>query len=139
MNRDWVYDRCREVEAAPNGYLDLWAREHFKTSVITFGLSIKDILNDPEVTIGIFSHTKSIAKAFLSQIKLELQNNVYLKGLFKDILFEKPESESDRWSVDRGIIVKRKSNPKEATVEAWGLVDGQPTSKHFKIWSMTMW
>jgi predicted phage terminase large subunit-like protein len=133
MNKDWIYDRCREVEAAPNGFLDLWAREHHKTSIITFGLSIKDILNDPEVTIGIFSHTKSIAKAFLSQIKLELQNNMYLKGLFKDILFDKPESESDRWSVDRGIIVKRESNPKEATVEAWGLVDGQPTSKHFKI------
>lgn len=133
MNRDWVYDRCREVEASPNGHLDLWAREHFKSSVITFGLSIKDILTDPEVTIGIFSHTKQISKAFLAQIKLEFENNVYLKSLFPDILFEKPESESDKWSVDRGIIVKRKSNPKEATVEAWGLVDGQPTSKHFKI------
>ena len=133
MNRDWVYDRCREVEASPNGHLDLWAREHFKSSVITFGLSIKDILTDPEVTIGIFSHTKQISKAFLAQIKLEFENNVYLKSLFPDILFEKPENESDKWSVDRGIIVKRKSNPKEATIEAWGLVDGQPTSKHFKI------
>jgi predicted phage terminase large subunit-like protein len=38
-----------------------------------------------------------------------------------------------RRTEDDGIIVKRKSNPKEATIEAWGLVDGQPTSKHFSL------
>jgi hypothetical protein len=27
------------------------------------------------------------------------------------------------WSLDGGIIVKRKSNPKEATVEAHGLLE----------------
>ena len=29
--------------------------------------------------------------------------------------------------------MRRLGNPKEATLEAWGLVDGQPTSKHFKL------
>lgn len=87
INRDWLYDRCREVEAEPNGCLDLWAREHYKSTLLTYGLSITDILNNPNVTIGIFSHTRPIAKAFLSQIKTEFQNNQFLKAsLSRDIL-----------------------------------------------------
>lgn len=132
INKPWLYERIREVEKSPNGHLDLWAREHYKSTIITFGLSISDILNDPETTIGIFSHTRPIAKGFLDQIKRELETNTFLKGLFPDVLYQNPASESPKWSLDNGLIVKRKTNPKESTVEAWGLVDGQPTSKHFK-------
>lgn len=131
MNRDWVFDRVREVEANPDGYLDLWAREHFKSSIITFGRTIQDILNNPELTFGIFSHTRPIAKSFLSQIKREFETNAFLQDLFPEILYKNPQKESPKWSLDDGIVVKRKGNPKESTVEAWGLVDGQPTSKHF--------
>lgn len=129
----WIYARCREVEAAPDGRIDIWAREHYKSTIITFAGVIQEILKDPEVTVGIFSHTKPIAKAFLSQIKREFESNDNLKGSFPDILFANPEKESPSWSLDAGIIVKRQSNPKEATIEAHGLVDGQPTSRHFKL------
>jgi predicted phage terminase large subunit-like protein len=131
IDREWLYERCREVEADPDGHLDLWFREGYKSTLITFGLTIKDIFTDPNKTHGIFSHTRPIAKAFLKQIKREFEQNTFLKRLFPDILYDKPESESKQWSLDNGIVVKRQNNPKEATVEAWGLVDGQPTSKHF--------
>ncbi len=133
INRDWLYERCREVEAAPDGYLDLWAREHYKSTIITFGKSIQDILKDPNVTIGIFSHTRPIAKAFLKQIKTEFEQNTFLKSLFSDVLYQEPQKEAKVWSLDEGIRVKRTENPKEETIQAWGLVDGQPTSKHYKI------
>lgn len=133
INQPWLYDRCREVEANPDGYLDLWSREHYKSTIITFAKTIQDILCNPELTVGIFSHTKPIARGFLSQIKRELEENKFLIDLFPDVLYDNPKKDSPKWSVDEGIIVKRKSNPKECTVEAHGLVDGQPTSKHFSL------
>lgn len=138
MENPWLLARCREVQASPNGHLDLWAREHYKSTIITFGLTLQDILRThgegaegDECTIGIFSHTRPIAKGFLGQLKYELESNKVLQENFDDILYENPKRDSQRWSEDGGIVVKRKSNPKESTVESWGLVDGQPTGKHF--------
>lgn len=129
----WLYQRCREVQLNPDGYLDLWAREHFKSTLITYAGIIQEILNDPEITIGIFSHTRPIAKQFLAQIKREFEDNHKLRQLYPDIFWDNPRGEASMWSMDTGVTVKRKSNPKEGTIEAWGLVDGQPTSKHFKL------
>ena len=133
VDRDWLYDRCREVQANPDGYIDLWFREGYKSTIITYALTIQDILNDPEITVGIFSATRPIAKAFLRQIKREFEDNAKLKSLFPEICYENPRKESPKWSEDDGILVKRKGNPKESTVEAWGLVDGQPTGRHFRL------
>lgn len=144
IEHPWIFKRCREVQNNPNGYLDLWAREHYKSTIITYAQSIQDILsshgdnplerwNGREVTIGIFSHTRPIAKGFLRQIKQEFETNDQLVKWFPDILWAEPKKSAHKWSEDDGIVVKRSSNPKESTVEAWGLVDGQPTSKHFYI------
>lgn len=142
IEHPWLFARCREVQASPNGYLDLWAREHYKSTIITFGLSIMDILashgddrlpawRGREATIGIFSHSRPIAKKFLRQIKTEFEANEQLKEWFPDVLYAEPRKQAPKWSEDEGIVVRRQSNPGEATVEAWGLVDGQPIGKHF--------
>lgn len=133
VDRDWLFDRCVEVQANPDGYLDLWARAHYKSTIITFGLTIQSLLKNPDLTIGIFSCTRPIAKAFLRQIKREFESNVKLKELFPEVLYANPSKESPKWSEDDGIVVRRTGNPKEASIEAWGLVDGQPTSKHFGL------
>lgn len=139
LRKEWIFQRCKEVEKSPDGHIDLWAREHYKSTIITYGKSIQDILrshgdgavDERECTIGIFSHVRPIAKGFLRQIKSEFENNDLLKNLFPDILYADPEKESPKWSEDGGLVVKRKSNPKESTVEAHGVVDGQPISVHF--------
>jgi len=145
LDHPWLYDRCREVELNPYGHLDLWARYHGKSSIITFGGIIQEVMRDPEVTIAIFSATKPLAQAFLSQIKGEFETNEHLKRIFADVLYENPRGKSkvlgpdgkeyeerpSKWSIERGITVRRKGHPKEATVEAHGLIDGQPTGRHF--------
>lgn len=129
----WIYEQCRAVERQPDNMLDLWGREHYKSTVITFAGAIQEILRDPEITIAIFSHTKGIARKFFRQIRYELESNETLKQAFPDILWKSPSKESTRWAEETGLVVKRKGNPKEATLEAWGLVDGQPTSAHFGL------
>jgi len=136
-DNDWVFARAREVEADPDSRLDLWAREHYKSSLITFAGSIQEIIKDPNITIGIFSFNRPIAKAFLKMIMKELESNETLKWLFPEILWSNPKKDSKKygfsWSADSGITVKRDSNPNEQTVEAWGVIDAQPTSKHFVL------
>lgn len=132
-DNDWVFDRCREVSNNPNGYLDLWPREHFKTTIITTALTIQDILNDPDITVGIFSFNRTASKSCLRSIKWQFESNDKLKMLYPDICYDDPASQSPKWSEDEGIIVKRKSLAKEATVEAWGLIDSMPTGKHYRV------
>lgn len=128
----WIYDRCREVELEPDGRLDLWAREHYKSTLITYCGAIQEILNNPEITIGIFGHTQEVSRKFVTQIKQELEGNEDLQALYPDVLWSKPSTQAQVWSTE-AITVKRKSNPKEATVEAHGIVKGQPTSRHFAL------
>lgn len=133
LDRDWLYERCSEVRTNPNGYLDLWAREHYKSTIITFALTLQDVLCDPEITIGIFSITRPNSKKFLQQIRYEFTENETLKEIYSDVLYQNPHKDAPKWSLDDGIIVKREGNPKEATIEAHGLVEGMPTGRHFKV------
>lgn len=144
IDHPWLIARCKEVQDSPNGHLDLWAREHFKSTIITFGKTVQDVLashgEDPlpcwhgrELTVGILSYSRPSAKGFLRQIKFEFEGNAELKNLFPDILWSNPGRDAPKWSEDDGLIVRRQSNPKEATIEAWGLVDGQPIGKHWLL------
>ena len=139
-DREWIYDRCREVRENPNGYLDLWSRFHYKSTINTIALTIQDILRShgtgamesEEWTFGIFSHTAKIAVGFARTIRRELEDNQTLRLLFPDILWENPGKEAPLWQ-EQQFTVRRKANRPEATIEAWGLVDGQPIGRHFKV------
>jgi len=140
---EWMPVNCIQVE----GGMYLAGKELVPTcnsTIITFGKTTQDILcshgDDPlpewrgiEPSFGIFSYIRPRAKDFLRQIKNEFERNSLLKMLFPDVLYENPERQSPRWSEDAGILVRRRTTPREGTVEAHGLVDGQPTGKHFNV------
>ena len=129
----WLFERCREVEANPDDHLDLWARGHYKSSIGTFAGVIQEIMVDPEITIAIMSGTNKVAQPFLVQIQQEFENNEDLKRIHADVLWSEPRKEAPLWARDKGITVKRKGNPKEATVEAFGVIDGMRTGKHYDL------
>ncbi len=125
----WIYARCREVEREPEGYLDLWSRFHWKSSIITQAGSVQEILIDPNITIGIISNIRPLAKKFVMQIQRALERkNLFV--LFEDILHEKPPRSG--WSAEDGLIVKRTANPKEPTVMGAGL-EALPTGVHWSL------
>ena len=133
VNHPWVVDRITEVEEINDRTIDLWAREHYKSTIITWALNIQAVIRNPEERIGIFSHTRSLAKSHLRRIKQTLETNRLLVGTFDEIFWEKPQNQAPKWSEDDGLIVKRRGTYLESTFEAWGVVDGMPTGKHFTV------
>lgn len=131
LNHPWLVARVREVQAGHDSTLDLWFRESWKSTLLSYALPIWQIAHGPEITIGLFSHSRAIAKGFLRRIKTTLETNRLLSLAWPHVFYGDPVKQSPKWSEDDGLIVRRKGVYAEATIEAWGVVDSQPTSKHF--------
>lgn len=118
-------------EGSKTKTLDVWARGHMKSWLLTQAETIQCILKDPEMTHVIFSYKKPKAEDFLSSIKRTLEKPL-LTQLFPDILYENPDREAESWSIQNGLIVKRKgASRKEKTLESYGVIEGMPTGGHW--------
>jgi hypothetical protein len=129
----WVYQQCRMVEREPDGFLDLWARYHYKTSIITTAGSLQEIACNPDVTIALFSVTSKVARKFLRGLQEAMETNANLPLIFPDVFWKEPRKEAPLWALDQGLTVIRKQPRNEPTLSAWGLVDGMPTGGHWDI------
>lgn len=142
QERPWLFRRCAEIQANPDGFVDIWSRDHYKSTIITYGKTIQDILINPEITVCIYAYNMGLAKKMLKQIKNTFESCEMLKKLFPDILYSNLsetgwKDENGIWRkrlwTDEAITVKRKGNPKEATIECSGLVEGQRTGGHYNL------
>lgn len=137
LHHPYALEFINEVQHDHDGVLTIASRGHIKSYTQTWALLIQKLLLNPEETICIFSFSRQLAKNFLRLIKSELENNELLKDIsFNHLTGQKsfwsdPYRESPLWTINEGIVVNRQGNPRESSVEAWGLVDGLPVGRHY--------
>lgn len=104
LTNNWLYSRCREVEKDPDGKLDLWARGHFKSTIITKGGIIQEHLINPKLKVVVITFNVTFVKEQIFQyIKSVYETNILLKDfLFPDIFYQDPEKQAPngKWVSD---------------------------------------
>jgi hypothetical protein len=133
-NHPFVVNRCMDVQdGAGTDTLDVWARFHWKSTIITIGETIQYHLKHPDHCTCIMAYARPLAKKFLESIKNVFETSGVLKGCFPESVWQKPEVEAPSWSLDGGLRLKGASaSRKESTIEAFGLIEGQPTGRHYE-------
>jgi phage terminase large subunit-like protein len=137
--KGFVLDKCYEIEADEKSYSDgicdsfhyVWARGHFKSTLITIGATAMYHLNFPEHSTCIFSFKKGNANKFLQAIS-DIYKMDEVKHAFSDLLGDIADSK-EFCSMDRGLILNRRSRRKERTIETAGLMEGMPTGSHYNV------
>lgn len=132
VDHPFVVQMCRMVETGPvTDTLDIWARAHWKSSIITQGETFQFQMKNPEKCTGIYCYARPAAKKPLLSLKIILEEKELLQWCFPEVIWKHPESEAPKWSLDDGLVLKRSSSARrEASIEAHGLIEGMPTGSH---------
>jgi len=116
LDHPWLFERCREIQAEPNGCLDLWPRYHFKTSLLTQSLTLWDLADNPDLRFAIITYKMdTVGESFLAQIKNECEDNELLKRLFPATFWANPQKQAKEWTLD-ALRFKQTGNPKEPSI-----------------------
>jgi len=126
---DW--DTCHDdLEAFDSENRDsryrllLLPRGHLKTSILSVGKTIQDLIKDYNQSILLTSAVWGNARSFLSEIKEYLDSKSRLPYLFG-------EFKSHRWNTEEIIINQRTQANKTPTIDTAG-IDKVLTSQHYK-------
>lgn len=123
-----------KFDPALNQLLLLMPRGTFKSSVVTIGLSLQMILNDPDCRILIDSETFAKAKAFFAEIKGHLEGNEHFREVYFTLFNSYPDAKKrdQLWSDSQLNISARKRQRKEATISCGG-VDVTKNGMHYDL------
>lgn len=136
VEHPFLFEYAQAVQEESDDIVDIGARGHWKSTLKTFASPLRMSLRNPNVGIGIFSFQRKLAKAHLSRIKQEIEGNKELRATWPEIFWENPNSSihgAPMWSLESGLILKRRSARTDATFEAHSFDRSLPTGKHFDI------
>lgn len=133
-NHPFVVEMCRVVEEGQRSdTLDIWARFHWKTMIITQAETLQFQIKNPDKCTGLFCYARPAAKKPLRSLKVLMEESDLLKWCFPTVLWQRPDVEAPKWSEDDGLVLKRSNvSRKESSIEAHGLIEGMPTGSHFE-------
>ncbi len=119
---------AKELEEAESRKLFLMPRGHLKSSIITVGWAIQQILRDPNIRILITNAVWDKARAFLNQISGYLTDKSALSQIFG--IFQTADM---RWTRDEIEISQKKLRTvKEPTISTAGL-EKSLTGYHYDL------
>lgn len=128
--KDWsrnknLHDKIMLFMDKPSKFkLVLIPRDHLKSTIITKGWSIQQMLRNPDVRILIANNTWDNARNFLQSIENYLTASV-LPNLFGNFV-------SPRWNKDDCVIRQRRQISDAPTIATTGL-EKEQTSQHYDI------
>lgn len=117
-----------------NKLLVLMPRGSLKSSIVTIGFTLQNLLNDPNIRILLNSETFSKSKAFLAEIKGHLESNVKFRKVFFHIYGVYPDStkRDGLWSDSQLNIASRTKHKKEPTLSCAG-IDVTKNGMHYDL------
>lgn len=104
-------------------------RDFYKSSIVTIGATIQDILRNQDTTVLIVNEQENNVGHFIRAIRTQFESNRKLQWLYPEII---PDFSRTKWS-DMAMKVRRREGSydrPESTVEGVG-VSGTVVSKHY--------
>lgn len=130
LDNDFAYALCGRVQNEGRwGTMWLLSREHYKSTIITIGETIRDILLHPTKTTCIYSYKYDSAKdLFFTPVKNELEQNELIRMIWPDVVYL-PNEKPDVWTTT-SINVKGHQRRKEFTLTCASIYQ-QLTGSHY--------
>lgn len=129
---DWHKSLCNSTTLYKDWWhLHLHPRGHFKSTLLTIGENIQDILINPNITILITNAVLDKSKAFLREIKSHFQYNNLFRDLFPEhnVDERKQEGTQESWTSP----ARTHHYIREGTVETTGIEKAVVSAHYDKI------